>query len=119
MKQREMAERNYQKFRETGQSGIKLDCALMGFLELTETTEEEQEAYMQYLKLRIRPAAQLLVREDDTEKLQKLYELGGFTEQLLKELISAAGEEGKLSSLAWLLRLKKETYGYREHEYSL
>lgn len=116
---REAAEENYQRFRTTGQSELKLNCALRGYFDLPEALESEKKEYEKYLKLRVRPASEKVVRLDDTEKLKTLYELGGFTEQQLYILIQIAGEEGKLSSLAWLLRLKKEIYGYHDKDFSL
>lgn len=116
---REQAEANFRRFRSTGQSELKLDCALAGYFDLDEVTEKERAEYGKYLKMRVRPASEKVVRMDDTEKLKTLFELGGFTLQQLSLLIQIAGEEGKLSSLAWLLRLKKEKYGYHDKDFSL
>lgn len=116
---REQAEVNFQRFRTTGQSELKLQCALAGYFDLSDVRENERIEYEKYLKMRVRPASEKVVRMDDTEKLKTLWELGGFTEQQLNILIGIAGEEGKLSSLAWLLRLKKETYGYKDKDFSL
>lgn len=116
---REQAEANYQRFQTTGQSERKLQCALHGYFALDGVTEAEKEAYAKYIKLRIRPATEKIVRLDDTEKLEILFELGGFTEQQLENLIEIAGREGRLSSLAWLLRKKKESYGYHDRDFSL
>lgn len=116
---REQAEANFQRFRTTGQSELKLMCALTGYFDLEEVLEAERKEYEKYLKMRIRPASEKVVRIDDTEKLKRLYELGGFTEQQLNVLVNIAGEEGKLSSLAWLLRLKKEKFGFKDKDFSL
>lgn len=116
---RAQAEANYDRFRTTGQSELKLQCALSGYFSPAHVQQEEYLAYEKYLKLRIRPASEKVVRMDDTEKLSKLYELGGFTLQQLSVLIQIAGEEGKLSSLAWLLQLKKKEYGYQDRDFSL
>ncbi|MBQ0000151.1 MAG: hypothetical protein KBT01_01240 [Clostridiales bacterium] len=110
---------NYRRFSTTGQSELKLNCALLGYFDLDEVTEAERAEYEKYLKFRVRPASEKIVRMDDTEKLQKLYELGGFTEQQIRVLMGIAGEEGRLSSLAWLLRLKKQNYGYQDKDFSL
>lgn len=113
------SEENYQRFVSCGQSARKLEYALRGYFDLSESSLEQRKAYENYLRLRSRPASELLVQQDDTEKLRQLYQLNQFTEQQVLNLVQLAGREGKLSSLAWLLRLKKEVYGYRDKDFSL
>ena len=58
----------YEKFKSTGQEKVKLSCALEGFFqEKEETSEEAKNAYSQYLKRRIRPAMEELIRQERAE----------------------------------------------------
>ena len=52
----------YEKFQTTGQERIRLACALEGFFLTNECEEEKKTAYGQYLKRRIRPAMEALIR---------------------------------------------------------
>ena len=77
------AEQNYQKFRTTKQETLRLQAALAGFFEEEKAgiTAERKGEYAAYLKKRIRPALQALLKEnriDEMEKLQK--NVGGIKE---------------------------------------
>lgn len=62
------AETLYEKFKSTGQGKIKLSCALEGLFSGKEKPgEEAKTAYTQYLKRRIRPAMEELIRQERTE----------------------------------------------------
>ena len=60
-KERDM---RYEKFQTTGQERVRLACALEGLFLTNECEEEKKTAYGQYLKRRIRPAMEALIRED-------------------------------------------------------
>ncbi len=64
-KERDM---RYEKFQTTGQERIRLACALEGFFLTNECEEEKKTAYGQYLKRRIRPAMEALIREENVGK---------------------------------------------------
>lgn len=108
----------YKTFKETKQEPLRLDSALKGFfLENAEQTHKEE--YLQYLKRRIRPAMEYLIKHDDIEKIQTLEKLGLFGEKELESFIQMARSQGKMISLMWFLQLKDRKYGYQDHDFSL
>ena len=107
----------YRKFQETGQEKKKLELALEGFF--TETEEDRREAYGRYLRRRIRPAVEFLIRSEDVEKMEALEQQGWFGAKELEGFLNTARAEKSLSALAWLLRLKDEKYGYEDRDFSL
>ena len=104
------AEQNYQKFRTTKQETLRLQAALAGFFEEEKAgiTAERKGEYAAYLKKRIRPALQALLKENRIEEMEKLQKLGWFGAEILEELIVKAQEEGRLSAVIRLMRVKAE-----------
>lgn len=117
------AEEVYRKFKETKQEAVRLDMALQGFFqdaaEKEKDREVHREAYSRYLKLRIRPAMELLIKREDLDKIEQLEIQGWFGAQELEGFLRLAREQGKTSILMWLLHLKKEKYGFQEKDFSL
>ena len=107
----------YEKFRTTKQERIRLACAMEAFFQENEgSTEKELEDYGLYLKKRIRPAMEILIKSEDTIKMEKLEKQGWFGRQELEQFILLAREQRKLESLVWLMRLKDRKYGYEERK---
>ena len=107
----------YEKFRTTKQERIRLACAMEAFFQENEgSTEKELEDYRLYLKKRIRPAMEILIKSEDTIKMEKLEKQGWFGRQELEQFILLAREQRKLESLVWLMRLKDRKYGYEERK---
>ena len=115
-KERDM---RYKKFQTTGQERIRLACALEGFFLTNECKEEKKTAYGQYLKRRIRPAMEALIREENVGKMELLESFGWFGAEELENFICTARRERKLESLVWLMRLKDQKYGYKEKKFDL
>ncbi len=113
------AETLYQQFTETKQEALRLSAALTGFFLSEGVTDGQREAYAAYIRRRIRPAAEVLIREEDTEKLAVLEEQGWISETEVEALISMARKLGKTASLVWLLHLKNEKYGFIDKKYEL
>lgn len=109
----------YEKFCVTGQEPVKLAIALRCFFMEQGPDEEQRRAYGQYLKKRIRPAAEQLIEEEGVEQLACLEQQGWISENLLETFIRRARERGKTASLVWLLHLKNEKYGYKDKDFSL
>lgn len=105
----------YRKFQTTGQERIKLACALEGFL----GENKGKTVYSQYLKRRIRPAMEELIKEEQILKMEKLEAQGWFGAEELESFIAAARKERKLESLVWLMKLKDVKYGYKEKKFEL
>ena len=53
---------------------------------------------------------EILLEEEDTERMQCLEEQGWFGRKELDGFIHSASEKEKLRSLIWLLHLKNEKY---------
>lgn len=81
--------------------------------------EEKKTAYGQYLKRRIRPAMEALIREENVGKMELLKSFGWFGAEELENFICTARRERKLESLVWLMRLKDQKYGYKEKKFDL
>ena len=115
------AEQNYQKFRTTKQETLRLQVALAGFFEEEKAgiTAERKGEYAAYLKKRIRPALQALLKENRIDEMEKLQKLGWFGAEILEELIVKAQEEGRLSAVIRLMRVKAEKYGYKDREFEI
>ena len=112
------AEQNYQKFRTTKQETLRLQAALAGFFEEEKAgiTAERKGEYAAYLKKRIRPALQALLKENRIDEMEKLQKLGWFGAEILEELIVKAQEEGRLSAVIRLMRVKAEKYEYKDRD---
>ena len=109
----------YQKFQTTGQERIRLACALEGFFSEKGGNEAEKSAYGQYLKRRIRPAMEALIREENVGKMELLEEQGWFGAAELDQFLAIARKEHRLESLVWLMKLKDSKYGYKDKTFEL
>ena len=56
---------DWSSFRTTTSEQQRLRAALSGFCESQDLPEEQRAAYTAYLRKRIRPAVEMLIREDD------------------------------------------------------
>lgn len=114
-------EQNYQKFRTTKQETLRLQAALAGFFEEDEAcvTAERKGEYAAYLKKRIRPALQALLKENRIDEIEQLNEMEWFGTEILEELIVKAQEEGRLSAVIRLMRVKAAKYGYRDRNFEI
>lgn len=110
----------YQIFHETRQESQRLQAALEGFFQNTSPIpEEHKKEYGQYLKRRIRPAVEQLIRDESVEKIRELEQLGWFHEQELEGFIKTAQRYEKPASLMYFLQRKDEVYGYHDKDFSL
>ena len=100
---------------------LRLQAAIVGFFDMDETyvTPNQKEEYASYLKKRIRPALQALLRENRIDAIELADEMGWFGNGILEELIIKAQEEGRFSAVIRLMRKKAVRYGYRDHDFSI
>lgn len=63
---------DWSSFRTTTSEQQRLRAALSGFCESQDLPEEQRAAYTAYLRKRIRPAVEMLIREDDFSKLERI-----------------------------------------------
>ncbi len=125
----EDAARNFQRFQETKQEGLRLTLALDGFFqsegiggarsEQDEEFSRRKDAYAAYLKVRIRPAFEWLIRHEEVEKMEVLANQGWFGQRELEGFLRTALEENKPVSLMWLVRWKAKNYGFEDRDFSL
>jgi len=114
-----MAEENlYRKFQTCLQPALRLNYALAGFFgEDTEPTQKQ--AYGDYIRMRIRPAVQLLMDREETEKLSFLEALGWLQESVLDDCLGYAIRKKRVRSFIWLLNCKARHFGFRDRDLSL
>lgn len=123
-------ELRYQKFLESKQEKLRLEIALTEFLEDTEDEkgylkEKEgaaaqsnyQEVYGAYLKTRIRPAMEWLIREGDLKKLAKLAEQNWFGESEMESFLALALKQENRAVLLWLLHYKHQRFGFKDRTF--
>lgn len=106
----------YQKFQESKQAAVKLDIALEDFFQ-EEVPQAHREAYGQYLRQRIRPAVEALIRREDLERLEYFHQQGWLPP--VDDFLKLAAREQKNAAFVWLLRIKQERYGFTEENFSL
>ena len=88
----------------------------------TEGADRSRKGYQEaekYLKLRIRPAMELLIQREETDKMELLEKQGWFGEKELDLFIDKAQESKKIRSLVGLLHLKNDKYGFHEKKFPL
>ena len=91
----------------------KLEQALeIYFQENPDRESDKYQEIQKYLKLRIRSVMELLIENEDTERMEQIEKCGWFSANELENFIRCAQEKAKLRSLVWLLHLKDKKYGY-------
>lgn len=115
------AEQNYQKFKSTKQETLRLQAAVAGFFDNSQGHEsaEQKAEYAAYLKKRIRPALQALLKDNRIDEIEQLEDMGWFGAEILEELIEKAQAEGRFSAVIRLMRRKAEKYGYQDRDFSI
>ena len=108
----------YQRFLNTAQETVRLTAALEGFFLEADIEESQRDAYAAYLKRRIRPAMERLIRENALEKMDVL-EQRGWEEQVEQPAQQAAQSLGQEAAMLWLMRRKGERYGYHDRDFTL
>ena len=111
-------ENRFQKFKESLQAPVRLSIAAEDYWK-EPLTAEEAKAYSEYLKQRLRPAAQLLTEREDIERLEGLWNLEAFSPDLLEELLQLAISQHRNASYVWLLKKKQENVGFLPEEFLL
>lgn len=108
----------YQRFTASAQEPVRLELALKGYFE-EESGEEYREAFEAYLKRRIRPAVEALMKADDLPKLQKIEELGWLDAGLVEDCLEMAIRLKKTQAFIWLLGIKAEKHGFPDQAFDL
>ena len=106
-----------QIFLSSGQEKQKLAIALKRF---TETEDPDwKNRYQNYLRTRFRPAMTELIHDGDLARIRSLCAFASPTAPALEQFIQEASISGQTEILAFLLRLKKDSFGFHDRDFSL
>ena len=108
----------FQKFQSASREDVRLGLALEGYFSGL-AGETQKQALESYLRLRLRPAMELLLREGRTEELEQLLEQGWLTAGLLEDGLSLAISLKSTEGFVLLLRRKAELVGFSDRDFSL
>lgn len=114
----EKGELLYRKFQSSAQEPVRLELALQGYF-LDEIAETPKQTFESYLKRRIRPAAEALLKADDLPRLQRLADLGWLDASVVDSCLDAAIRLKKTEAFVWLLGLKAEQFGFPDRNLEL
>ena len=109
----------YQKFMSSKQAPVRLELALSGFFQPDGYTDKQHRDYGDYLRLRIRPAAEALIQRDALDKLQVLEELGWMDASVIEDCMDYAIRNQKTQAFIWLLERKTRKYGFHDRSFDL
>ena len=94
---------DWSSFRTTTSEQQRLRAALSGFCESQDLPEEQRAAYTAYLRKRIRPAVEMLIREDDFSKLERILQTGWLSDADRKRFLNLAADQQKWQAFRILL----------------
>ena len=94
---------DWSSFRTTTSEQQRLRAALSGFCESQDLPEEQRAAYTAYLRKRIRPAVEMLIREDDFSKLENILQTGWLSDADRKRFLNLAADQQKWQAFRILL----------------
>ena len=109
----------YQKFKASKQAPVRLELALLGFFQPDGYTDKQHRDFGDYLRLRIRPAAEALLQRDALDKLQVLEELGWMDASVIEDCMDYAIRNQKTQAFIWLLEQKTRKYGFHDRSFDL
>lgn len=108
----------FQKFQSASREDVRLELALEGYFS-AQATEAQNQVLEDYLRRRLRPAMELLLREGRLEELEQLLEQGWLTAGLLEDGLSLAISLKSTEGFVLLLRRKAELVGFSDRDFSL
>ena len=94
---------DWSSFRTTTSEQQRLRAALSGLGESQDLPEEQRAAYTAYLRKRIRPAVEMLIREDDFSKLERILQTGWLSDADRKRFLNLAADQQKWQAFRILL----------------
>ena len=109
----------YQKFMSSKPAPVRLELALSGFFQPDGYTDKQHRDFGDYLRLRIRPAAEVLIQRDALDKLQVLEELGWMDASVIEDCMDYAIRNQKTQAFIWLLERKTRKYGFHDRSFDL
>ena len=108
----------FARFQSASREGLRLGLALEGYFSGL-ADETQKQALESYLRLRLRPAMELLLREGRTEELARLLDQDWLTAGLLEDGLSLAISLKSTEGFVLLLRRKAELAGFSDRDFSL
>ena len=96
-----------------------MELALSGFFQPDGYTDKQHRDFGDYLRLRIRPAAEVLIQRDALDKLQVLEELGWMDASVIEDCMDYAIRNQKTQAFIWLLVRKTRKYGFHDRSFDL
>ena len=111
-------ERLDREFLETKQADKKLSIALLRYFDL-EKEDKKKNLYGGYLKLRLRPAVELLIKKKENKKMQELIKEQGADENLVDSFLKTAVKYGNQEAQIFLLKEKENLGGFQEKSWEL
>ncbi len=110
--------RQDKEFLETKQADKKLSIALSRYFELDEE-EKRKKMYADYLKLRLRPAVEKLIKNKENQKLRELIKEQEIEGKMMDDFLKVAIKYGNQEAQIFLLK-EKETLGkFQEKSWEL
>lgn len=107
-----------QKFQSAAREEVRLRLAVEGFFSGGGTPEQKQ-ILESYLRRRVRPMVELLLREDNLPQLEQTVRLGWLTPGILEDGLSLAIRLKHTEGYVRLLQWKAEQYGFTDRDFSL
>lgn len=115
----EQEERQLDKeFLETKQADKKLSIALLRYFDL-EKEDKRKKLYGEYLKLRFRPAVELLIKKKENKKMKELIKEQGTDENLINSFLKTSVQYGNQEAQVFLLQEKEVLGGFQEKSWEL
>lgn len=108
----------FQKFQSASREDVRLGLALEGYFSGL-ADETQKQTLESYLRRRLRPAMELLLREGRTEELARLLDQDWLTAGLLEDGLSLAISLKSTEGFVLLLRRKAELAGFSDRDFSL
>lgn len=108
----------FARFQSAPREDVRLGLALEGYFSGL-ADETQKQALESYLRLRLRPAMELLLREGRTEELARLLDQDWLTAGLLEDGLSLAISLKSTEGFVLLLRRKAELAGFSDRDFSL
>lgn len=108
----------FARFQSASREDLRLGLALEGYFSGL-ADETQKQALESYLRRRLRPAMELLLREGRTEELEQLLDQSPLTAGLLEDGLSLAISLKSTEGFVLLLRRKAEMVGFSDRDFSL
>lgn len=128
----------YRKFKESRQEKLRLEIALQELLKDRKKAQKSDQGdipkkgdcdaegcgafpkeYEDYIKLRIRPAMETLVRGGEVDKIEILARYGWIKEEQMEGFLRMALRQDNRAVLLCLLHLKNREFGFRDKVFLL